>query len=121
MEVFFSQLGNLDFGFKVLITFAICIVIGFVVLWFVFSILKILNAKKRTILNTQLLKHLITPARFQLAILFICSLKERVTFRAKNTINTCDVHYQIGEQLLAFIQEHYPELLPKLQQKPVLN
>ena len=73
MEIFLSELGVTDFWLKVLITFAINILIGLFVQWFVFSILKLFNSKKPTTLKTQLLKHLKTPATFLLPILFIYS------------------------------------------------
>ena len=73
MENFFSQLGITDLWLKVFITFVICIIVGLVVQWIVFSIMKLFNTKKPTVLKTQLLKHLKTPAQFLLPILFIYS------------------------------------------------
>jgi len=73
MDSIFSKLGITDFWLKVLITFAICVIIGLIVQWIAFYIIKIFNAKKPTVLKTQLLKHHKTPAKFLLPILFIYS------------------------------------------------
>lgn len=73
MDSILSKLGITSFWLKALIIFAVCIIIGLAVQWVAFSIIKIFNAKKPTVLKTQLLKHLKTPAKFLLPILFIYS------------------------------------------------
>jgi small-conductance mechanosensitive channel len=74
MEILFSKLGITDLWLKVIITFTICIIIGLVVQWIVFFVLKTFKMKKPSILKTQLLKHHKTSAQFLLPILFIYGL-----------------------------------------------
>ncbi|KGL64293.1 mechanosensitive ion channel family protein [Polaribacter sp. Hel1_85] len=50
-----------------------CILLGLGIRWVLFSILKFSNNKKPAVLKVQLLKHLKTPAKFLLPILFIYS------------------------------------------------
>lgn len=50
-----------------------CILLGLLVRWILFAILKFSNRRKPTVLKTQLLKHLKTPAKFLLPLLFIYS------------------------------------------------
>lgn len=73
METILSKLGVTDFWLQIAITFAVCILIGLVVKWVAFFILRAFNKKKPTVLKTQLLKHLEAPAKFLLPILFIYS------------------------------------------------
>jgi len=50
-----------------------CIVIGLMLRWILFSLIKFSNKRKPTVLKAQLLKHLKAPAIFLLPILFIYS------------------------------------------------
>ena len=49
------------------------------------------------------------------------SIELRATFSAKNANDAWDLRCQIREQLIAFIQEQFPESLPKLRREPVFN
>ena len=51
-----------------------CIVIGLMLRWILFSLIKFSNKRKPTVLKAQLLKHLKAPAIFLLPILFMTSL-----------------------------------------------
>ena len=73
METVFSKLGITDLWFKILVTLGVCILIGLIVQWFVFFLIEVFNTKKPTNLKTQLLKHLKTPAKFLLPMLFFYS------------------------------------------------
>lgn len=73
METMLSKLGVTDFWLQIAITFAVCIFLGLLVKWLVFFVLRTFNKKKPTVLKSQLLKHLETPAKFLLPILFIYS------------------------------------------------
>ncbi|WNH13107.1 hypothetical protein [Thalassobellus suaedae] len=71
MDIIFSKLGIVGLWFVVLIPFTICIIIGLVVQWFAFFIIKIFNTKKPTVLKKQWLKHLEIPAIMLLPISII--------------------------------------------------
>ncbi len=73
MDTIFSKLSITDLWLKIVITFAVCILVGLVLQLVVFYLLKTYNKKKPTVLKTQLLKHLETPVKLLLPILFIYS------------------------------------------------
>jgi small-conductance mechanosensitive channel len=73
MDTILSRFGITDLWLKIVLTFAICIIMGLALQWLVFSVIKFYNSKKPTIFKAQLLKHLATPAKFLLPILFIYS------------------------------------------------
>nr|WP_321227959.1 mechanosensitive ion channel domain-containing protein [uncultured Psychroserpens sp.] len=50
-----------------------CILIGLILRWILFSLIKFSNKRKPTVFKTQLLKHLKAPTKFLLPILFIYS------------------------------------------------
>lgn len=49
------------------------------------------------------------------------SVEIRATFSAKNAGDVWDLRCQIREELIAFMQEQFPESLPKLRREPILN
>jgi small-conductance mechanosensitive channel len=73
LDTIFSKLSITDLWLKIVITFAVCILVGLVLQLVVFYLLKTYNKKKPTVLKTQLLKHLETPVKLLLPILFIYS------------------------------------------------
>ncbi len=48
------------------------------------------------------------------------NVEVRVTFSAKNATDVWDLRCQIREQLITFIQEQFPESLPKIRREPPL-
>ena len=50
-----------------------CILIGLILRWILFSLIKFSNKRKPTVFKTQLLKHLKAPTKFLLPLLFIYS------------------------------------------------
>lgn len=64
---------NLDSWITFILVILSCILAGLLLRWFLFSIIKFSNKKRPTVFKAQLLKHLKTPAKFLLPILFIYS------------------------------------------------
>ncbi len=68
---------KLPFNLNSWITFSLvilgCILLGLLLQWLLFSVIKLSNSRKPTILKTQLLEHLKLPIKFLLPILFIFS------------------------------------------------
>ena len=54
-----------------LMVFAVCVLLGLVLQWLVFLLLKLSQDRKSTVLKKQLLKHLKLPAKFLLPVLFM--------------------------------------------------
>ena len=49
------------------------------------------------------------------------SVELRATFSAKNANDVWDLRCEMREQLITFIQEQFPEPLPKIRREPGLN
>ena len=73
MDTVFLKLGIANFWWQIVITFIVCILLGLTLQWLFFLVIRTFNKKKPTVLKIQLLKHLETPAKFLLPMLFIYS------------------------------------------------
>ena len=79
---------NLDTWITYSVVILGCILIGLLVRWLLFSSIKFSNRKKPTIFKVQLLKHLKTPTKFLLPLIFIYgsfSFLELSSFWKKST------------------------------------
>ncbi len=73
MDTILSKLSSAEPWFKNILILIACVVIGLFVQWIFFTILRLRNQRKSTVLRKQLLKHLKTPTKFFLPLLFIYS------------------------------------------------
>jgi len=71
MDTFFSKFSSADQWLRNMLILLACILIGLFVQWIIFTILKLGNKRKATVLKEQLLKHLKKPATFFLPLLFV--------------------------------------------------
>ena len=87
-----KTLFNLESWITYLIVILGCILLGLLLRWVVFSVIRFSNRRKPTVLKEQLLKHLKTPAKFLLPILFIYS--------SQNILELDLFWYKITESLI---------------------
>ncbi len=82
MDTIFSKFSWEESWFMNMIVLLACIIFGLFVQWIIFTILKLGIKRKATVLKKQLLKHLKTPAKFFIPLLFIYSAFTFLELRA---------------------------------------
>lgn len=73
MDTIFSELSISSLWLKIILTFALCVLLGLVLQGLIFYSIRTYNSRRPTVLKTQLLKHLEVPFKLLLPVLFIYS------------------------------------------------